>query len=139
MINKKRFDSGQSHEISSPARTLGSWVPIPFKAWMSVRISSVFVLSCVGSGVATGLIPRPRSPTNCLYKIHSYILILMENTTEGLIRKKKKKKKFWVRIRQHPQHIQDGISREKLIFKYRMTEQRPPETAPPARMNASHC
>jgi hypothetical protein len=33
---------------------------------MSVRVSSVFVLSCVGSGLATGLITRPRSPTNCL-------------------------------------------------------------------------
>jgi hypothetical protein len=26
----------------------------------------VFVLSCVGSGLATGLITRPRSPTDCL-------------------------------------------------------------------------
>jgi hypothetical protein len=27
---------------------------------------SVFVLSCVGRGLGAGLIPRPRSPTNCL-------------------------------------------------------------------------
>jgi hypothetical protein len=28
---------------------------------MSVHVSSVFVLSCLGSGLATGLIPRPGS------------------------------------------------------------------------------
>jgi hypothetical protein len=35
------------HELSSPARTLGSWVRIPLKARMSVRVYSVLVLSCV--------------------------------------------------------------------------------------------
>jgi hypothetical protein len=29
---------GLSHEMSSPARTLGSWVTIPLKAWMSLFI-----------------------------------------------------------------------------------------------------
>jgi hypothetical protein len=29
------------HETSSPARTLGSWVRIPFEAWMSVCVYSV--------------------------------------------------------------------------------------------------
>jgi hypothetical protein len=38
------------HEMSSLARTLGSWVWIPLKAWMSVCTYSV----CVGSGLATG-------------------------------------------------------------------------------------
>jgi hypothetical protein len=33
---------------------------------MSVSISSVFGISCVGSGLATGLIHRPRSPIKCL-------------------------------------------------------------------------
>jgi hypothetical protein len=37
--------------MSSPAGTLGSWVRIPLKAWMSVCVYSVFVL---GSGLATG-------------------------------------------------------------------------------------
>jgi hypothetical protein len=55
------------HEISSPAQTLGSRVRIPLEAWMYIRASSVLVLSCLGSGLATGLISRPRSPTNCLY------------------------------------------------------------------------
>jgi hypothetical protein len=35
-------------------------------AWMSVCVYSVFVLSCAGSGPCDGLIPRPRSPSNCL-------------------------------------------------------------------------
>jgi hypothetical protein len=35
------------HELSSPARTLGSWVRIPLEAWMSVCVYSVFVLSFV--------------------------------------------------------------------------------------------
>jgi hypothetical protein len=47
-----KFDAGRStcprglrHERSSPARTLGSCVRIPFKAWMSAFI--LFVLLCV--------------------------------------------------------------------------------------------
>jgi hypothetical protein len=36
---------------------------------MSVRVSSVSVLSCVGSGLATGMIHRPRVPPT-VYKIH---------------------------------------------------------------------
>jgi hypothetical protein len=38
---------GVSHELSSLARALGSWVRIPLKEWMSVCVYSVFVLSCV--------------------------------------------------------------------------------------------
>jgi hypothetical protein len=38
---------GLSHEVSSPAQTLGSWVRIPIKPWMSVCVYSVFVLFCV--------------------------------------------------------------------------------------------
>jgi hypothetical protein len=40
--------------MSSPHPALGSWVPIPIKAWMSVTVYSVFVL---GSGLATGVLP----------------------------------------------------------------------------------
>jgi hypothetical protein len=50
---------------------------------MSVRIPSVSVLPFVGSGLATGLIPRPRSPTDC----HSSRLILIGNRPQMLIRK----------------------------------------------------
>jgi hypothetical protein len=35
------------HELYSPAQTLGSWVRIPFEAWMSVCVYSVFVLFCM--------------------------------------------------------------------------------------------
>jgi hypothetical protein len=41
-------------EPSSLAWTLGSWVRIPLKAWIFVRVYSVFMLSCVGRGLATG-------------------------------------------------------------------------------------
>jgi hypothetical protein len=42
-----RWPRGLRHEPSSPARTLGSWARIPFKAWMFVCVYSVFVLFCV--------------------------------------------------------------------------------------------
>jgi hypothetical protein len=45
---------GLRHEMSSPAWILESWVPIPLEAWMFVCVYPVFVLSCVGSGLATG-------------------------------------------------------------------------------------
>jgi hypothetical protein len=46
-------DRGLMHELSSLARTLGSWIRIPLKARMFVYVYSVFVLSCVGSGLAS--------------------------------------------------------------------------------------
>jgi hypothetical protein len=36
---------GLRHELSSPARTLGSWVKIPLKAWMSI-CASILCLCC---------------------------------------------------------------------------------------------
>jgi hypothetical protein len=41
---------GLRHELSSLARTLGSWVRIPLKAWM--RLFYVCVVICVGRGLA---------------------------------------------------------------------------------------
>jgi hypothetical protein len=35
------------HELSSPARTLGSWIRMSLEAWMSVCVCSMFVLSCM--------------------------------------------------------------------------------------------
>jgi hypothetical protein len=43
--------------MPSPARKLGSWVRILLKAWMCVCDYSVFVLSCVVSGLASGWSP----------------------------------------------------------------------------------
>jgi hypothetical protein len=39
--------SGLRNELSSLARTMGSWVRIPLEAWMSVYVYSSFVLSCM--------------------------------------------------------------------------------------------
>jgi hypothetical protein len=49
-----QWPRGLEHEMSSPAWTLGSWVRISLEAWMSVCVYSVFMLSCVSSGLATG-------------------------------------------------------------------------------------
>jgi hypothetical protein len=49
---RSQWPRGLRHEMSSPAWTLGSWVRIPLEAWMFAFIQ--FVLSCVGSGLATG-------------------------------------------------------------------------------------
>jgi hypothetical protein len=43
--------AGLGYELSSLARTLGSWVRKPLEAWMSVCVYSVFVL---GNGLAMG-------------------------------------------------------------------------------------
>jgi hypothetical protein len=42
------------HDIHSFAQMLGSWVRIPLNARMSVRLFCVYVVLCVGSGLATG-------------------------------------------------------------------------------------
>jgi hypothetical protein len=49
-----QWPRGLRHELSSVARTLGSWVRIQLKAWMSVLCA--FIL-CVGRGLATGWSP----------------------------------------------------------------------------------
>jgi hypothetical protein len=53
---------------------------------MSVRVSSVFMLSYVGSSLETGLITRSTNRTDCLYDPYSR-LILKGIRTDGLIRK----------------------------------------------------
>jgi hypothetical protein len=62
----------------SEAQPLGTWAPNALEAWMFVRVSCVFVLSCV-QGVL---------PTAC--KIRSSRLIVMGNRPRGLIRKVEK-------------------------------------------------
>jgi hypothetical protein len=75
--SRSQWPRGLRHEMSSPAWTLGSWVRIPLEAWMFVYVYSVFVLSCVGSGLAKGWSPvqgvlpivlikrRPRPEMGC--------------------------------------------------------------------------
>jgi hypothetical protein len=54
------------NEPSSTVRTLKSSLRIPLKAWMSVCVYSVFVLFCVGSGLATGW-SAIKGPINCVH------------------------------------------------------------------------
>jgi hypothetical protein len=56
-INQARNQREKNSGALSLSRTLGSWVRIPLKAWMFVFVYSVFVLSCVGSGLPTGWSP----------------------------------------------------------------------------------
>jgi hypothetical protein len=58
--SRSQWPRGRRDDMSSPARTLGSWVRIPLKARTFVCVYSVFVLSCTGSGLTTGWIPHPR-------------------------------------------------------------------------------
>jgi hypothetical protein len=44
---RSQWPRGLKHELSALARTLGSWVRISLKAWMSVCVYSLFVLYCV--------------------------------------------------------------------------------------------
>jgi hypothetical protein len=44
---RSQWPCSLTHELSSPARALGSWVRIPLEAWMSVCVYRVIVLSCV--------------------------------------------------------------------------------------------
>jgi hypothetical protein len=53
-MRRLQWPRGLRNELFSPARTLGTWVRILFEALMFVYIYSVFVLSCVGSGLAMG-------------------------------------------------------------------------------------
>jgi hypothetical protein len=72
--------------MSSPTQTLESWVRNPLEAWMSVRVYSMFVLSCV-QVAALRQADHPSVESYCL-SISSR-LILMGNGPEGLIRKSK--------------------------------------------------
>jgi hypothetical protein len=54
---------------------------------VSVRLSSGFVLFCVGSGFATGLITHPRNLTNA-YEDPEFHINSDANRPEGLIRKR---------------------------------------------------
>jgi hypothetical protein len=56
---------GLRHELFSPAQILGSWVGIPFQAWIPVCVYS-FLCSPMQAAALRRLIPRPRGPTNCV-------------------------------------------------------------------------
>jgi hypothetical protein len=50
---RSQWPRGLRNEMSSPAWILGFVGSNPLEAWMFVCVYSVFVLSCVGSGLAT--------------------------------------------------------------------------------------
>jgi hypothetical protein len=50
LISRSQCPRGLRHELPSLARTLGSWVQIPLKAWLSVCVYPVFVFLCVSGG-----------------------------------------------------------------------------------------
>jgi hypothetical protein len=54
---RSQWPCGLRHDVSLPAQTLGSWVRIQLKAWMSVRVYYVFVVLCVGRDLSTGWSP----------------------------------------------------------------------------------
>jgi hypothetical protein len=61
-----QWQRGLSHELSSPAPKLGSWLRIPLKAWMSELC--VFILY-VDRGLVTGWFPfQGVLPTACRIK-----------------------------------------------------------------------
>jgi hypothetical protein len=53
-VSRSQWPRGLRHDMSPSAQTLESWVRILLKAWMFVCVYSVFVLSCVGSDLASG-------------------------------------------------------------------------------------
>jgi hypothetical protein len=61
IFSRSQWPRGLRHELSSLPRTLGSWVRIPLKAWMSVCVYSVCRYRPYD-----GLMPRSRSPTDCV-------------------------------------------------------------------------
>jgi hypothetical protein len=67
------------HELSSPPRTLGSWIRIPLKACISVCIYSLFVLR---SSFATSLSPVQGVLLSCIYCVKETYLNSFINVTE---------------------------------------------------------
>jgi hypothetical protein len=51
---RSQWPCGLRYELSSLARTLGSWVRIPLKASVSVCVYCVCDVLCVVSGIVTG-------------------------------------------------------------------------------------
>jgi hypothetical protein len=62
---RPQWPRGLQHGIPSPFQRVGIVVSNPTRC-TDVCVYSVFVLPCIGSGLATRLFPHPRSPTNCL-------------------------------------------------------------------------
>jgi hypothetical protein len=68
---RSQWPRSLTHELSSPAQTLGLWVRITFEALISV-IYSVFVLSCVQVAALRRADPRPRRPSDSVKRSRNW-------------------------------------------------------------------
>jgi hypothetical protein len=106
LFNKTRRRSqwprGLRHEMSSPAQTLGSWVQTPLEARVSECFYSVFMLSCICTGLVTSSSPSKES-----YRLSTWLiiseLILNGNRPESLIRRGRRRKRL---LRAHKKYRQ---------------------------------
>jgi hypothetical protein len=62
LTRRSQWPGSVTHEMPSPAQTLGSWVRTPLKAWMSTCVYSRFMRQ----QPCDRLIPCPRSHIACL-------------------------------------------------------------------------
>jgi hypothetical protein len=92
-IGRSLWPRGLRYERSSPAQTLGSWVWIPFEAWMSVSVSCMFVSSCVGNGLSTELITRPRGLWDPQFQIYSDGKQASWPNTKGRVRRRRRRRR----------------------------------------------
>jgi hypothetical protein len=67
-----QWPRGLRHHLFSPAGTLGLWARIPLKAWMSVCVYSLCFSVC-RYRPSDGLIPRLRSPIDCILLLFTAI------------------------------------------------------------------
>jgi hypothetical protein len=56
-VSQSQWSCSLMYELTLSDQTLGLWVRITLKTWMFVCVYSVFVLSCVDSGLVTGCSP----------------------------------------------------------------------------------
>jgi hypothetical protein len=67
-ISRSQYPRRLRHELSSLARTMGSWVQIPLRAWMfgvCIRLFCACAVLCLGSGSCDELVTHYKSPTVC--------------------------------------------------------------------------
>jgi hypothetical protein len=68
---RSQWTCGLRHEMSLLVKFLDRGFQSHSRNVSLSVVYSVFVLSCIGIGLSTGLIPRPKNPTD-VYKIRSF-------------------------------------------------------------------
>jgi hypothetical protein len=69
---RSQWSRGLGHELSSLARTLGSWVRILLKAWMSVCVYSVIVFYVQVAALRQADTPSEESYRMCITKFRGF-------------------------------------------------------------------